>query len=851
MSGLRKYICRTLAFMLTIMEVVFAGSLTSPEQFFGFKPGEENQLVDSAQLLDYFRLLDRESDRLLVQELGRTTENRPFWIALISSRQNLERRAELVSLQSILSDPASLAGARARRLMRDARVIVVIACAIHPREIGSTLMSTLLAYRLLSQETPETAAILSETVIILLPAHNPDGLDHVVNWWRDHRGTPYASGPMPYLDQLYTGHDLNRDWVLLSQKETRLTVEKIYSIWRPHLVFDIHQMQSLGARMFLPPYVDPYDVNIDPGLQAAMNAIGMQTAADMTQSGLPGVAVNVYYDAASPDRSFIPYHGGVRILGEIASARLAAPVDLSSADLKNDGDFSPTQSSWRQPLPWSGGSWGLRQIVDYGLAAAWSILTQAAREREAWLWSSYNALKRAASESDEKPTFVVPADQHDPFAVYQLVEILQRGGVKVFRALSPIVIGETRFPAGSYLIPTAQPYGGFARTLLESRPELLDVQHPYKPPYDMSSHHLGWALGITLTAATGGWRGEWRKCDPVEPRPDSPSREKPAPFGYVIDYRGTESVKVINRLLARKRVLFWIGDSLTVAGRPWPPGSIWVPEDSLDFLWAQAAEHPIRFDAAPDMHGRPLWNLQQPRIGLYASHLAEVDEGWTRFLLESYDFNFCRLFDADIRQGGLAEAYDVIILPSQPAERILNGAREGTMPPEYCGGLGQAGLQQLRAFVKQGGTLILLNQACSLGTGYFAAPLKNVIKDLPAEEFVAPGSFLRGLVDVNSPLGYGLPAETALFFHQGAAFETAGGETVVRFAGDHLLLDGQLRGEELLALRSAVVWVPQGRGALLFIGVRPQFRAKTAATFKLLFNGLYRSSARPYLHRDE
>ena len=204
---------------------------------------------------------------------------------------------------------------------------------------------------------------------------------------------------------------------------------------------------------------------------------------------------------------------------------------------------------------------------------------------------------------------------------------------------------------------------------------------------------------------------------------------------------------------------------------------------------------------------------------------------------------YTRLIDADVQKGDLKDAFDVIVLPSQSPERLKNGAKEGSMPPEYCGGLGQAGIDHLRSFVQKGGTLIALGESCGLALAHFGLPVKNVLKDIPVEQFAAPGSFLRALVDVRSPVGYGLPMETALFFHQGAAFDLAGGEAAVLFPGENILLDGQLRGEEVLALRSAVAWVPYGGGAVLLIGARPQFRGKTAATFKLLFNGIYRSAA--------
>jgi hypothetical protein len=280
-----------------------AAEIPSPQSYLGFKPGEDFRLLDAATILAYFQLLDRSSPRLQVQTLGKSTLGRPFWMALISAPENLQNMNHLIALQGELADPRNLPEAQARRLMKEAKAIVSINCSIHPREVGPSQMSLELAYRLVSEQTPEAQEILNQVVLLLIPTHNPDGLDLICEWYKKFRDTPFAGGPFPFLEHYYCGHDINRDWILLSQKETRTTVENVYNVWRPHIVFDLHQMVYYGARMFLPPYADPYDENIPPILQSQTAALGTAVAAEMTAQGLAGIIHQDGFDAYAPSRA--------------------------------------------------------------------------------------------------------------------------------------------------------------------------------------------------------------------------------------------------------------------------------------------------------------------------------------------------------------------------------------------------------------------------------------------------------------------------------------------------------------------------------------------------------------------
>ncbi len=814
-------------------------AITSPAGFLGFTPGEDFRLADAGTILAYFRLLDRQSPRLQVQRLGQTTQGRTFWMAVISSPENLANQETLIQLQAQLADPREMVPAQARRLMRDARAVVCIACSIHPIEIGPAQMSMNLAYHLVSDNSEETRTILDRVILLLIPTHNPDGLDAVVEWYKKYRDTPFAGGPVPFLDHPYAGHDINRDWVVLSQKETRLTVEKVYSVWHPHVVFDLHQMGYTGPRMFLPPYRDPSDDNISPLLQAQTNALGTAIAAEMTAAGMAGVAHAFYFDAFASSRAYVYYHGGIRLLGEIASARLATPLTLTPSDLAGDSEIAPLRRSWQQPLPWKGGVWRLGHIVEYAEQASRALLSLAARDREGWLERSWKVQSDAVLPGDDREVFILPPRPFDAHAQYDLLSLLQTGQVEVYQARSKVAVAGTLYPEESYLIPTDQPNGAYVRTLLQTR--LYVNRSGTETPYDVSSYNLAYAFGVKVLEGRGEILGDFEKVGRL-PFPVSGVNDLPEHTGFFLDYRTQAANRVVNRLLAAGVPVFWLKELQRTAREVWPVGSCWIVTDSLKLLQDLSRIYHVTFTAGKLRAPQPAWRLRTPRIGLYTSYLAESDEGWTRYVLETNEFHYDRIINPTVQRGDLRRQYDVIILPSQPAADILEGAQPGQMPELFGGGIGASGNQELRRFVESGGTLIALNQACGVPLRW-DLPVRDVTASLSQQELFVPGAFLRATFQGGHPLGYGLPTDLNIFNHFSPAFVVESGEAVLVYPNERLLQDGFARGEGLLIGRAALAWVPRGEGHVELVGFRPQFRAETRATFKALFNGLLLSAA--------
>jgi hypothetical protein len=415
-------------------------------------------------------------------------------LATISAPENLARLEEFRDIQRRLADPRTLGRApdrRAEDLIRRGRSVVLITCGVHSTEVGSYLSSMLIAHRLATSDEPAVREILENSVVLLVPSLNPDGVDIVKRWYDRTLGTPFEGTSPPELYHHYVGHDDNRDWYAFTQVETRLTVDKIHNAWRPQIVHDIHQQGAYGSRLFLPPYMKPVEPNVPRQLVEGYTELGRFMADRMLKAGFKGVTWDSTYDAWTPARAYSHYHGGVRILSETASANLATPITVRPEQLRGGEGYDSRKVSENFPVVWPGGEWRLRDITNYMTTAAFELLTHAAQNREAWLRRFYAVGKEAVRprRPGELQGFRIPMTPNGS----ELVSILRRGGVET-RVVEhpPMRSGRPAPNPPDFYVPLAQPYGGFAKALLETQryPDLRDpAGHPVQP-YDVTAHTL-------------------------------------------------------------------------------------------------------------------------------------------------------------------------------------------------------------------------------------------------------------------------------------------------------------------------------------------------------------------------
>ncbi|MEP6538420.1 MAG: M14 metallopeptidase family protein [Bryobacteraceae bacterium] len=775
-----------------------AAAVPTPESHFGHRMGADRKLLDWSKVVSYFQSLERSSDRIRVAELGKTTGGRPYITATISSPETLQRLDYYRGIQARLADPRKTTEAEAEKLIAEGKTVVMITCSIHSTEVASTSTAVEFAYKLITEDNPKFKAILANTIFILVPSQNPDGVDIVTQWYRKTLGTPYEGTTPPELYQKYVGHDNNRDWYIFSQDETRLAIGKIQNVWHPQIVYDVHQQGPNASRMFVPPWLDPVDPNIDPIIAQLCNSVGATMAADLTAAGMTGVAINALYDFWTPARHYQAYHGGLRILSESASARLATPIVVKPEDISNSAlGYNPRERSWNYLEPWTGGEWHQRDIVDYQLVALESCLYQAAIRRTDFLRSFYRIGQRALARTTPD-SFVISSNQLDSGATRKMLETLAFGEVEIHRASGAFRANGKEYPDGSYVIPLRQPYGSYAKTLLERQnyPDLrMYPGGPPRRPYDVTAQTLPLLMGVTV--------------DTID-RPFSAKLSRAVEFGEPAESTAAGNI-----------------DSWRTANTAWASGKgVWRNPAGGDFSLAANAG----FRA-----------LKRPRIGLYKSYIPNMDEGWTRWLLDQFGFAYTSVLNKEFQADDLRSRFDVIIFADQRAAAIESGYRQGAMPEEYTGGLGEKGAEALKHFASQGGTLVFLNEATEYALEHLGVDARNALQGLSNKEFYSPGSLLNVRVDTTHPLMLGLPRDIAIWSEGSPAFEVPKGSrdrAVATYTATNVLASGWLLGEKYLVNRPALLDVPMGSGHIILFGMRPQYRAQSYQAFKIFFNAL-------------
>jgi len=837
--------CAFLA-LLTILlsSSALSAQVKSPQDLLGFRVGDDYKLADWQQITTYFTELDKASDRVRVDVVGETTLKRPFLRVTITSPENQAKLDRYEEITRRLADPRGLSAEEAERLIGEGKSVIAITCSVHATEVAAAQMSMELAYNMATKNTAEVKNILDNTIFLLVPSLNPDGLDIVVNWYKKNLNTPFDGAPVPELYHHYSGHDNNRDWYMFTQAETRHTIDGVYRKWHPQVLYDVHQMGNTGARLFVPPFMDPYEPNIDPILIQGASFIGQAMMNRLIGEGKTGVTTNAVYDAWTPARAYQHYHGAVRILTEAASVRYASPIRQSFSDLRPGLGYDPRAVSWKFPAVWRGGEWKLRDIVDYELIAAMGALENMALYRERWLRNFYTVQKKAVAWDGAPYAFVVPPDQRDPVTSVEMLNIMQFGEVEVHQAQAPFTADGVEYPKGSYVIRLAQPFGAFAKTMMETQvyPDLREYPGgPPQRPYDVVAHTLPMQMGVKVVAVTRPFDATLTKMDTIKAAPGMV--ESGPAKAYILGHEGNASMKALNRLMKEKADVYWAAKPIAVKGKVYPAGTMIVHatpgiEAKLQTI---ARDTSVSFIASNDRLNVQAYKLNPPRIAMYKSYVASMDEGWTRFIFENYEFSFANIVDKDIRAGNLRSKYDVVLIPGELSERdIVQGHRLGTVPAEYAGGIGDAGVQNLREFVNDGGTLVTMGEATEFATKQFALPAKNTLEGVRPQDFYVPGSLLKMVLDTENPIAYGMPRETAVFFQENAAFEVSGNaKPVGTYPLTNPLMSGWILGEEKLHGKTAVADIPVGRGRIILLSIRPQFRAQARGTYKLLFNSLY------------
>jgi hypothetical protein len=733
--------------------------------------------------------------------------------------------------------------------------VVFHTSSIHTTEISTAQVIPELVYNLVSGSSDEVMRILKNTIVLISPSANPDGQVMIKEWYDEHIGTPWE-GRMPWLYHPYVGHDNNRDWILLHFPEQRLTAQKIHMEWMPVYSHEMHQMGGNGARLFVPPYQDPHDENTAPEIVETMSVVGMAMSHRLTTDGKSGVVKNAIFDLYTPARAFQIYRGTARILTEMAIANFARKRNLKPGDLRarrgGTGSYDPNKKSWNFPLPWKGGDWTLRTMVEYQISASMAALNLVSADPARFNIGCYRSLKRVVDREAGPYAYVFPPAQKDPSTVGALLQAMQRGGIEIHRSDKPFVADGRLFAKGSHVILLKQPYGDWAKTLLEVQdyPDLRrsPADDPIVP-YDVTASTLPLMMQVEAVGIDMQFEAELsRVTNPVFIEGEVQGNGR---FGYLMLLNTNDAYTVVDELLDKGLAVEQLNEAISVSGKTFPAGSVFLRpgEDLGDLLSGLAMEKNFIAIGLTKKENNAISNtsvLSNPRIALYEPWGGLMDAGWTRLVLEQFDLEHTTIRNQDVRQGDLSGRFDIILFPDGiNTQRLLNDTSK--WPEQYLGGIGKEGREALYTFVSEGGTVASFGRTSMAIQEILGLPVADINKGVSSKEYFAPGSLVLIELDEESPLSYGLPSKMSVMNRRSpvlspVATTGTGPEIVGRYPDYDPRLSGFLLGQERIQGEGAILVQPVEKGRVILYGINPQFRAMTHGAYKLIFNAIFWSA---------
>jgi hypothetical protein len=830
--------------------------LPTPESYFGFKMGADRKLAHWDDLVKYYNLLGENSPRMKVVNMGKSTLGNPFLALYISSEENLTNLDELQQINAMLSDPRGISIDKIEAGILNGKAVVVQSFGLHSSEVAATQAAAEMTHDMLTKNDSETLRILDNTISIIIPCFNPDGEIMITEWYNKYVGTEYEGASMPWLYHHYIGHDNNRDAFMLNTVESAYGAKIIFRDWVPQAYIDHHQMGAYGARLYVPPYSEPIRPDGDPLVWREMAWYGAHIAYKEEEAGKAGVVNAAVYSGWGHFgfHWITPFHNIAGMLTESASATLATPLFVHPDQLNGSSRGMPEyeeQTSF--PNPWEGGWWHVRDIVEQQKIAAVAALDIAARNRETVLRTAYLKAKRQTERGAEGSTvaFIIPHQQHDPLTTIKMVNVLLNQGIEVKKSTSDFTHEGRVYNAGTYVVSLEQPKRGVVRWLL-GQTNYPDNDYtrfrdgsPIRP-YDMSTDNISEYMGVRVDPVATRVGANFTKLTALEFNEGVVDKGQ---FGYVIDGKLNDSFTAVNLLFNAKVAV----QRVTATANGLNAGDFVVPASAKAGLLQDIATKTGVSFMALDSKASASRSVNRLRIGMYQRYLGgNIDEGWTRLLLENFEFPYTTLMDVDLKAGELNDKYDVIILPDDALGMMTGKNRSDRikrrlagMPPEYISGFGQEGIDGLKAFVEQGGTLLTLGQAGELPIKEFKVPVRNIVENVSSEEFWSPGSTLKMAIDNTNPLAYGMPESgLGLFVGNNDVYQivpTAKNDEAQRIAtyvDRDIMQSGWLLGEEIIANKAAIVSVKMKKGKVVMIGFRAQHRVQTHGTFKYVFNAL-------------
>lgn len=843
-------------------------SIPDPASHFGFEPGSDYMLFNYEQLIDYLQKLDKASPMLKLVENGQSPMGRKMYIAFISSEKNINNLEKLREINRELALNPDLSTKKQAEYISDGKVFFLATLSMHSTEVAPSQAAPLIAYKLITTKDPLIKKYLDDVVYMMVPNHNPDGMDMVVENYNKYKGTQYEGASLPGVYHKYVGHDNNRDFVSLTQEDTR-AVARIYNLdWFPQVMIEKHQMGSTGIRYFVPPAHDPVAENIDAEIWAWTGVFGTNMLRDLTNAGLSGVGQKMIFDDYWPGSTeTCIWKNVIGMLTEAASVRDASPVYIEPNELQASGKgLSEYEKSISFPLPWPGGWWRLGDIVKLEIESTLSAIKTSSLFKNEILKFRNDICKREVEKGRTLAPYyyVLPENQSDQSEFIALVELLKQHGINAFRLSEDFTLEGINLKAGDIVYPMAQPFRAFLKEVMEKQE--YPVRH-YSTggevirPYDVTSWSLPLHRGLKSYEIKIRDEVFEKKLKPLQGVyfPVKLDYKLPAIFPVV----SNGSFKAAFIAMKNGMKVSRISEDIKIDDKIYGKGSFVIQGTNNELLTNLIKESMTGPGFVRNPEKLPLSPVKLPRIALVETYFHDMDAGWTRYLFDTYKIPYTIIHPDEFELTDFTSNFDVVIFPSTGKNLLMNG-KSGTETtpsmsnyhPDYQKGMGKNGLEKLLIFINEGGKVISWGQSTDLFTGMleftreekkeeFMLPFTNIADQVRKEGLNVPGSLLRLQLKKDHPLTWGMPDETNIFYRGNPLFNT----TIPRFDMDrrvigvfpekNILVSGYCEKEEKLSEKPAMIWIRKGKGELILYAFNPHFRASTQGTYKLLFNALF------------
>jgi hypothetical protein len=859
-----NFLIGILFFCFTLFKVN-AQDITSPEKYFGFQPGSDGMLFNYQPLIDYLSILDKASDKLEMREIGYSPEGKKMYIVFISAAENIKKLDTYKEINKKLALSADIEPAMLDEWVNTSKVFAMTTLSMHANEVAPSQAAPLIAYELITSTDADIIKWMNDVVLMMVPSQNPDGMDMIVNHYKKYKGTKYDGCSMPGVYNKYVGHDDNRDYVTLTQSDTRAIANAYSNEWYPQVLLEKHQMWSTGTRYFVPPNHDPIAENINEEMWNWTWIFGSNMAKDMTSKGLAGVSQHYLFDDYWPGSTETSlWMNIISLLTEAASVQYAKPVYVEPNELTVIGKgLSEYKKSINMPLPWEGGWWHLSDIVEYERVSTLSYLKTASLYRKEILKFRNNMCREAMEKGiNEAPYyFILPGKQQDIGELVNLIKLLNRHGVKVFKLAEDISFNNLTFTKGDVIVPLNQPYRALIKEIMEK--QYYPERH-YTPggelmqPYDITSWSVPLHKGLTSFQID-------QKIYPVLSEITKPESVGAIAMvsntGRYIALSPNNNVhyKIVFDMFNNGKEVKRAIKSFKTSSGEFPAGTFII--NATDFKGGEVYQMAY-LDSLADLQ---IENLKNPKIALMETWDHDMDAGWTRWVFDSYNIRFEVLHPADIVKSDLSK-YTCLVFPDADKNLLLDGkykSKEGTYytgeyPPEYEKGITAKGLQKIFKYIDEGGSVISWGSSVPLFLGNqsivtdekkeekeeFTLPVTDISDDLGKKGLSCPGTLLKVKMNTSSKISYGLPSTINVFSRANPVFRTSvpvfdmDRRVIGTYPEKEIVVSGYADKIELVAEKPAIVWVKKGKGEMVFMAFCPQFRGSTDGTFKLLFNSL-------------